>query len=357
MSPRKKVRKAPRATGVDHIRALPDAVLHHVLSFLPSQGAMRTCALSRRWRHLWKSAVALRIGDCGAHEHGLGTVRDAHGFVDHLLLLRDGAPLDACVLRFVVFDDNNTCTETSSLNLWIRHALLRKVRFLHVDIRKDGGFTDLNIELQRKLPSNGRSSAISGHLETVDIKCIASSLHRILLPKHGDMMTTDASTNGLDPNQIMHYATYQTRMAPKDGFAGAMGTFDYYDFPNTKNGSAIGAQIWVQTDQTIAIVSGWETDGDRSTGCNNLDCTGFVPVNGAPITPGDILDHSSGQTKISLKIFKHGVELPYPTVEILVLQWAMGNGQKKAQPLYKMYSSLTKMGKAIFHLGLLVFMP
>ena len=44
-----------------------------------------------------------------------------------------------------------------------------------------------------------------------------------------------------------------------------------------------------------------QADGYRSTGCIDLKCDGFVPVNYAPITPGDSLE---GQSKISIKIFK-----------------------------------------------------
>ncbi|BAT13398.1 Os11g0243925, partial [Oryza sativa Japonica Group] len=80
----------------------------------------------------------------------------------------------------------------------------------------------------------------------------------------------------------------------------------FYEFPNAKNGSQTSAQIWLQNDQNSEvdlIISGWETDGTKSTGCSNLDCTGFVQVNGAPITPGNTLDHNTGQTKNTLKIF------------------------------------------------------
>lgn len=47
-----------------------------------------------------------------------------------------------------------------------------------------------------------------------------------------------------------------------------------------------------------------QDDGYKSTGCLDLNCDGFVPVNDAPITPGDTLE---GQTKISIKIFKVGL--------------------------------------------------
>jgi hypothetical protein len=47
--------------GPDRISALPDELLHHLLSFLRAHELVRTCAVARRWRHLWKSAPALRV--------------------------------------------------------------------------------------------------------------------------------------------------------------------------------------------------------------------------------------------------------------------------------------------------------
>ncbi|XBH54952.1 hypothetical protein VPH35_077141 [Triticum aestivum] len=47
--------------GIDCIGALPDGILHHILSFLPAQEAVRTCVLAQRWRHLWKCTTGLRI--------------------------------------------------------------------------------------------------------------------------------------------------------------------------------------------------------------------------------------------------------------------------------------------------------
>nr|ACS49592.1 F-box family-5 [Oryza alta] len=43
--------------GID---VLPDALLQHILS-LSADEAVKTCVLSRRWRHLWKSTPILRI--------------------------------------------------------------------------------------------------------------------------------------------------------------------------------------------------------------------------------------------------------------------------------------------------------
>jgi len=47
-----------------------------------------------------------------------------------------------------------------------------------------------------------------------------------------------------------------------------------------------------------------QADSHGSTGCYDLACNGFVPVNNAPITPGDILEPNNGQLKITIKIFK-----------------------------------------------------
>ena len=41
------------AGGGDRLSGLEDAVLGHVLSFLPADEAARAAALSRRWRHVF----------------------------------------------------------------------------------------------------------------------------------------------------------------------------------------------------------------------------------------------------------------------------------------------------------------
>jgi hypothetical protein len=50
------------AADNDIISSLPDDVLLHILSFVPTtEDAVRTRALSRRWRHVWLCLPALAL--------------------------------------------------------------------------------------------------------------------------------------------------------------------------------------------------------------------------------------------------------------------------------------------------------
>ncbi|RLN12076.1 ZmEBE-2 protein [Panicum miliaceum] len=86
-----------------------------------------------------------------------------------------------------------------------------------------------------------------------------------------------------------------------------MATLDVYNYPYMKKGEVTAASYWVANEQNDKgadqnyIQAGWAVG---SNVCFNLNCNGFVPVNGAPITPGDTLESPKGQTKITFKVFK-----------------------------------------------------
>uniref|UniRef100_M8BLC4 Uncharacterized protein n=1 Tax=Aegilops tauschii TaxID=37682 RepID=M8BLC4_AEGTA len=82
---------APGCRGPDRLGALPDEVLQHVLSFLPSREAVRTCVLARHWSHQWKSVPALRITGVDSFK-GAGHLNH---FVHYLIVLRNRTPLHA----------------------------------------------------------------------------------------------------------------------------------------------------------------------------------------------------------------------------------------------------------------------
>nr|XP_034588248.1 F-box/LRR-repeat protein At4g14096-like isoform X1 [Setaria viridis]XP_034588249.1 F-box/LRR-repeat protein At4g14096-like isoform X1 [Setaria viridis] len=124
---------APAPAGID---ALPDGVLEHILGFLPSPEAVRTCVLARRWRHLWRNATGLRVsclaggseGDSGEGPPSPKRIRD---FLERILLLRGQAPLETFELRFCTFDGDGD--DTSCLSRWVQHAVECKVRTLRLE--------------------------------------------------------------------------------------------------------------------------------------------------------------------------------------------------------------------------------
>ncbi|KAK2437205.1 F-box/LRR-repeat protein [Trifolium repens] len=68
----------------DRFSDLPDFVLLHILSFLNTKHVVRTCVLSKRWKHLWK-----RISTLMLHSTNFSTVRHFATFVSKILTLRD----------------------------------------------------------------------------------------------------------------------------------------------------------------------------------------------------------------------------------------------------------------------------
>uniref|UniRef100_A0A0D9WR70 F-box domain-containing protein n=1 Tax=Leersia perrieri TaxID=77586 RepID=A0A0D9WR70_9ORYZ len=114
--------------GEDRISALPDALLQHALSFLPSLDAVRTCVLARRWRHQWKSVPALRISvfpGCRGSQH-------LNDFITNLLIFRNRSHLDECEIE--CDDDGDSFEAFRNIKQWIRYAVLCQVRALSVHI-------------------------------------------------------------------------------------------------------------------------------------------------------------------------------------------------------------------------------
>ncbi|KAK1651059.1 hypothetical protein QYE76_068864 [Lolium multiflorum] len=50
-----------KPSGRDRLSSLPDCLLHAIISQLRSRQAVQTCALSRRWAHLWRGVSCIHI--------------------------------------------------------------------------------------------------------------------------------------------------------------------------------------------------------------------------------------------------------------------------------------------------------
>ncbi|CAL5010895.1 unnamed protein product [Urochloa decumbens] len=113
--------------AVDRLSALPDALLHHIMSFMKAWDAARTCVLSRRWLDLWASApcVDIRVGRRG------GAPEDFDRFVYCLLLAREAlAPVETLRLRSPGEDEDDF--DNNDVRMWIRHAIRRNARVIQL---------------------------------------------------------------------------------------------------------------------------------------------------------------------------------------------------------------------------------
>ena len=107
--------------GIDRISKLPDSILQHILTFLPTRDAVGTSILSKRWEHLWMSITSFVF--CMPCE--LIYKRDLFmNFVERVLMLRDSSDIKYFALACDVLCD------ASRINTWILYALQHNVRKL-----------------------------------------------------------------------------------------------------------------------------------------------------------------------------------------------------------------------------------
>lgn len=140
-------RQAPGGERPDRgISALPDEVLHLVLSLLPAHEAVRTCVLARRWRHLWTDAPGLRVtnGEEWDNPWGSGVDRFVR-FVDSLLSLRrrGAPPLEYCDFDFDL--EGLLLDKERHVIRWIRRALRCQARVLRISFRNDAELPDMRL--------------------------------------------------------------------------------------------------------------------------------------------------------------------------------------------------------------------
>ena len=78
-SKRKKMEHFPdKDTSVDRISNLPDSLLCHILSFLPTNEAVVTTILSSRWKPLWTLIPKLDLEDNSISDHTVYSVLAQH---------------------------------------------------------------------------------------------------------------------------------------------------------------------------------------------------------------------------------------------------------------------------------------
>ncbi|CAN6372804.1 unnamed protein product [Urochloa humidicola] len=134
------------AGELDRLSALPDCLLHSIMSLMKARQMVQTCVLSTRWRHLWRSAPCLNINfdefrtsaGTATSSSGSGTNGDSYidkvwedfgDFAVNLMLHHSITVLDSFRLKAPVFDKREA-------GRWIRRAM--KYRIPDPVIQREG---------------------------------------------------------------------------------------------------------------------------------------------------------------------------------------------------------------------------
>lgn len=116
-----------QARAKDRISELPDAVLCHILSFLPTKCTFRTSILSTRWKNIWASVPNLDFSD-EATSDKTGFL----AFVDRLLFSPDSSDIRKFRLHCSSVDD------FSHIDSWICAAIQRNAVEVDLCVESDG---------------------------------------------------------------------------------------------------------------------------------------------------------------------------------------------------------------------------
>ncbi|KAM6595341.1 hypothetical protein CsatA_005865 [Cannabis sativa] len=129
----------------DRISKLPDTVILHMLSLLPTKDVVRTCLLSKRWKLLWYSVptISFSYADFKCSHQFSNYVsqylkhrkKGMYFIVDSVLT---SFKLDMFLISFKLdmFDYNKRCVD-DILDQWLSFVVENKVKEIYLNIRPD----------------------------------------------------------------------------------------------------------------------------------------------------------------------------------------------------------------------------
>ncbi|KAL5573537.1 hypothetical protein UlMin_023134 [Ulmus minor] len=120
------------AVAVDRISELPDHIIHHILSFIPTVEAVQTSLLSKHWRRMWYSVPALHFSQFSIGRNFCQ--RRFQRFVNECLIRRERDLLNAGVSRFKLSVHGNRF-RTANLDTSINFVAGTNVKELDVSIK------------------------------------------------------------------------------------------------------------------------------------------------------------------------------------------------------------------------------
>ncbi|CAH8321895.1 unnamed protein product [Eruca vesicaria subsp. sativa] len=142
--------------GVDVISSLPDAILQHIFSLIPTKYAIRTSVLSKRWRHVWSETPSLNL-DCYRY--------DPDSVIETLARYYSSPKITTFDLSISTSKANNidrlidfaVSRNTEKLSLEFRHSYAMAYRFPEVFFTSSSSLKQLCVE-------SGAFDTIPGHV-------------------------------------------------------------------------------------------------------------------------------------------------------------------------------------------------
>ncbi|KAL2341485.1 hypothetical protein Fmac_009425 [Flemingia macrophylla] len=122
--------------GEDRISALPDGILCHILSFLPTRDTIATGRLSKRWRPLWYTVpvIDIHLDDQTYLRNGCIYSPFLNFAYAALLLRNTQQPLMLARLRINTRVGPNYTFPEAHLNIWVKAVLERGLQHLHLEM-------------------------------------------------------------------------------------------------------------------------------------------------------------------------------------------------------------------------------
>ncbi|GER43034.1 F-box family protein [Striga asiatica] len=123
--------------SIDRLSSLPDEVICHILSFLPTKRSVATSILGKRWRFLWAHVPCLDFSGDDFKEEGTHASNsfweeetqdsEASDIIHRVILQHKAERMDTLTLSYVKFNEYQ-------LEAWITTAIDRSIRNLYLQL-------------------------------------------------------------------------------------------------------------------------------------------------------------------------------------------------------------------------------
>ncbi|XP_002880923.2 putative F-box/LRR-repeat protein At3g18150 [Arabidopsis lyrata subsp. lyrata] len=165
-----------KTEGVGLISSLPDSILQHILSFIPTKLAIRTSLLSKRWRHVWCDIPSISLDDRTLKAASIISLDDQTLKAASITLNRYTS------LKMMNFHLNTTRKQNiPHINRWVEFAISRNVENLSLDFWHPG--SSYNFQIPDFFYVNSSVKKLTITLSFTDLMVPACSLSWTSLKK------------------------------------------------------------------------------------------------------------------------------------------------------------------------------